>query len=121
METTPGGENTPYESTNTFTKPHSKQGGQLSDPSTDIPADAPSGPTAERAAKTAENIRYGQAMSEQGMGGKTAPSANSGEGNVDGGFGGTVSQEGAGAVDAADERRAQGYGGEKDMDREVGA
>jgi len=51
------------------------------------------------------------------MGGKTTSS--SGEANG-GGFGGTeaLSEEGD---SAAKERREQGYGGEKDMDRNIGA
>ncbi|KAJ4368915.1 hypothetical protein N0V83_005997 [Neocucurbitaria cava] len=65
-----------------------------------------------------DKIRYGQSIQEGGMGGKTASST--GEANAEGGFGGTQ------ALDESDdsfakERREQGYGGGKDMDRNVGA
>jgi len=52
------------------------------------------------------------------MGGKTTSST--GEVNA-GGFGGTKATEGSGTgASAAQERRQQGYGGEKDMDTEIG-
>ncbi|KAF2096788.1 hypothetical protein NA57DRAFT_78381 [Rhizodiscina lignyota] len=114
MDTRPGGENTQYESTATFTKPHNKEGGQLSDPTTST--STPKGVDPERAEKTAQNIRYGQAMSEQGMGGQTT---TSGEGNVDSGFGGAASQ--SEDLSTSDARTAQGYGGQSDMRRDVGA
>jgi hypothetical protein len=52
------------------------------------------------------------------MGGKTTSST--GEANKEGGFGGT---EALGGEDesAARERRKAGYGGDKDMDRTIGA
>jgi hypothetical protein len=52
------------------------------------------------------------------MGGKTTSS--SGEANAGSGFGGTKAAE-TEADSAAKERREQGYGGERDMDREIGA
>ena len=71
---------------------------------------------AEKGEKTAENIRYGQAISEQGVGGFTSGSL------------GSAAQEGVGKQqeqqqdqDAVQSRKAEGYGGEKDMNREIGA
>jgi hypothetical protein len=52
------------------------------------------------------------------MGGKTTSS--SGEANAEGGFGGTKALDEQ-DESAAKERREQGYGGEKDMDRNIGA
>lgn len=45
----------------------------------------------ERAQKTTENIRYGQNISESGMGGMTTTST--GSANQEGGYGGTAAQE----------------------------
>ena len=57
-------------------------------------------------------------MSEHGMGGQTT--GNSGSAGQEGGYGGTEKKEEEGA-DAARTRNEQGYGGERDMDREIGA
>jgi len=106
METSPGGENTQYESIKTITKEPAKGTGQLSDSKDEsTPKDAPSN---ERGEKKAENIRYGQAMSEQGVGGFTAPSHNSGS-----------AEEGAHG-DAGQSRREQGYDAGMEMDRGIG-
>jgi hypothetical protein len=51
------------------------------------------------------------------MGGKTNAS---GEANQEGGFGGTKRVDEKGES-AAKERRKQGYGGERDMDKSIGA
>ncbi|KAL8643081.1 MAG: hypothetical protein Q9228_000320 [Teloschistes exilis] len=60
---------------------------------------------AERGAQSAENIRYGQTISEGGMGGKTTEA--SGDANQ-GGYGSTDAQS---AKDSAEEsRQEQGYG-----------
>ncbi|MCJ1414278.1 hypothetical protein MMC32_000604 [Xylographa parallela] len=107
MDTEPGGENTQYESINTQQKPHSKQGGQMGEPETSVDA-VPSvqqQEKAERGEKTAENIRYGEAISEHGFGGETT--GNSGQANQ-GGYGSTDAQEET--VDAAKTREQQGYG-----------
>lgn len=45
----------------------------------------------DRAQKTVENIRYGQNVSESGMGGMTTTST--GFANQEGGYGGTAAQE----------------------------
>lgn len=50
------------------------------------------------------------------MGGKTNASGEAGQG----GFGGTERKDGE-EDSAAKERREQGYGGERDMDRNIGA
>ncbi|KAL9138064.1 MAG: hypothetical protein Q9175_000717 [Cornicularia normoerica] len=60
---------------------------------------------AEREGKTAENVRYGQTISEEGMGGKTTEAG--GSANQDG-FGVTDAQ--GGIDDAEESRRNQGYG-----------
>jgi hypothetical protein len=52
------------------------------------------------------------------MGGKTTSST--GEASTEGGFGGTESLD-KGDEDASKTRRDQGYGGERDMDRSIGA
>jgi len=98
MDTAPGGENTQYESIKEFTKPHKKESGQMGDP-TDTSTTKESND--EGAANSvgitpAEKIRYGQALQEGGMGGKTAGGLeDSGVDEV---------KEGDGA------RAAQGYG-----------
>ncbi|KAK3064151.1 hypothetical protein LTS18_009723 [Coniosporium uncinatum] len=103
-----------YESIQTVTKPHSKEGGQISDtPTRSDPSET--GPSEDRAAKTAENIRYGQNMSESGMGGMTN---QTGSANSEGGFGEETSSDGA---DPGQSRREQGYDAKHEMNREIGA
>ena len=119
MDTEIGGEQTQYESEHTDTAPHKKSGGQLgqAETSVDVQPEAAAKQKAERGEKTAENIRYGQAISESGVGGFTSTSS------------GSAAQEGVGrqqkqeqdSADAVQSRKAGGYGGEKDMDREIGA
>ncbi|KAK4917915.1 hypothetical protein LTR66_016909 [Elasticomyces elasticus] len=112
MDTEIGGEQTQYEGYKGLNDEHKKSGGQMGTP-TSTPKDTSSA-SAERGAQTAENIRYGQAVSEQGVGGFTT------------GSDGVAAQEsgsgGAGGVDeeAKESRVQQGYGGEGDMDRTVG-
>ncbi|KAI9725972.1 MAG: hypothetical protein M1828_002300 [Chrysothrix sp. TS-e1954] len=127
MDTEAGGESTQYESIQTVTNPGSKQGGQLGEAQTSAPTTSQSqsaqrdqGEAAERSARTTENIRYGQTISEGGMGGQTT--TNSGAPSTQGGFGGT--QASSGSMDtgsASESREASGYGGEQDSSREVGA
>lgn len=65
----------------------------------------------------AEKIRYGQTIQESGGGG--GKTSAEGHASSAGGFGGTErSDEVEG--DAAQQRRAQGYGGEKEMDANIG-
>jgi len=121
MEIEIGGEQTQYESEHTDTIPHKKSGGQMGQAETavDVQPEAAAQQKAERGEKTAENIRYGQALSESGVGGFTSTSS------------GSAAQEGAGrqsqsqqeqdSADAVQSRKAEGYGGEKDMNREIGA
>ena len=93
----------------------------------------------ERGEKTAENIRYGQKISEEGMGGQTTTS--SGSANVDGmsllldvsrelslilfivaaGLGGSADDQADVGTSANSARKAQGYGGERDADKSIGA
>ncbi|EKD12806.1 uncharacterized protein L3040_006961 [Drepanopeziza brunnea f. sp. 'multigermtubi'] len=109
MDTEPGGENTQYESQATFMKSPKKSTGQFGNADAGEPNEADCQAAAEKAQrgeKTAENIRYGQAISEHGFGGET----------VMGGSGAPVG-EGQDSAAAATEqaRRAQGYGGGSDV------
>ncbi|KAM0707237.1 hypothetical protein Q7P35_006568 [Cladosporium inversicolor] len=110
METEKGGEQTQYESEHNDVIPQKKSGGQLGQPETavDVQPEAAAKEKAQRGEKTAENIRYGQAISETGVGGFTTTSS----GGAD---------EASDTADAVQSRKAAGYGGEKDMDREIGA
>ncbi|KAK0367375.1 hypothetical protein LTR91_007366 [Friedmanniomyces endolithicus] len=124
METDPGGEDQQYEGNLHTADPHRKSAGQLgqsaseshttTDPSQ---TDAGKQQAAERGEKTAENIRYGQTISETGgMGGMTQGMEGSTEqAGFGGGVGGTAEESGG-----ADTRTLQGYGGKEDMSREVG-
>lgn len=122
LDTSPGGEQTQYEGAVTENVPSKKSGGQLCQPaSTEEPSntDAAAQRRAERGEQTAENIRYGQTISEGGMGGMTAnqgaEAEKEGYGRLREGSGG----EGAGSAEG--ERTKAGYGGERDMRRDVGA
>ncbi|KAE9375739.1 hypothetical protein N431DRAFT_437245 [Stipitochalara longipes BDJ] len=109
MDTEPGGENTQYESANTFTKPHAKSQGQFSDPNPNEAKQQLEQQKRERGEQTAENIRYGETISEHGFGGETV--GNSGEANQGAGFGREV-EDGDGNADGNGQmRREQGYGG----------
>jgi hypothetical protein len=69
---------------------------------------------AEEGEKTAEKIRYGQSISEHGMGGQTV------------GMGGDANSNSAGSKaqdeqdTAASEREKSGYGGKHDLNNEIG-
>lgn len=67
------------------------------------------GPDADRAQQTTENIRYGQNISESGVGGFT--NTTQGTANQEGGYGGTQSQEEleANQTKNAGGRTEQGY------------
>ncbi|TVY22901.1 hypothetical protein LHYA1_G008112 [Lachnellula hyalina] len=71
MDTEPGGENTQYESVNTFTKPHAKAKGQFGDSNPNEADQQAAKEKKDRGEKTAENVRYGEAISEHGFGGET--------------------------------------------------
>ncbi|EON68029.1 hypothetical protein W97_07177 [Coniosporium apollinis CBS 100218] len=122
MDTAPGGETPQYESINTVTQPHATEPGQMGgsggalSTSTD-PTASQSEATAEQGEKTAEKIRFGQKMSEEGMGGQT--DASIGDAQQEGGLGGA--DVSANEESAAQSRREQGYGGDEDMDRTIGA
>ncbi|CAD0111581.1 unnamed protein product [Aureobasidium uvarum] len=66
MDTQPGGDTegstSQYTAINTVTVPHKKSGGQFG---------IEAAKKAEEGEKTAEKIRYGQSLSENGMGGQT--------------------------------------------------
>ncbi|KAH7356977.1 hypothetical protein BKA65DRAFT_495894 [Rhexocercosporidium sp. MPI-PUGE-AT-0058] len=109
MDTEPGGENTQYESQDTFVRPPKKSTGQFgaTQPSEDTEADVHrAAQQQERGEKTAENVRYGEAISEHGLGGETV--GNSGKADdVSAGNGGTSSEE---RVKQERARREMGYG-----------
>ncbi|KAB8294880.1 hypothetical protein EYC80_006841 [Monilinia laxa] len=99
MDTERGGENTQYESQHTFTQSHAKDQGTFGDSTK--PTEATLQSSAEHKARgeqTAENIRYGEAISEHGFGGETV-------GNGGGVGGGSEKHEGT-----EDTRRKMGYG-----------
>ncbi|KAH8758652.1 hypothetical protein F5882DRAFT_306823 [Hyaloscypha sp. PMI_1271] len=105
MDTEPGGENTQYESANTSTKPHAKSQGQFPDPNPDEAKRQLDQQKQERGEQTAENLRYGEAISEHGFGGETI--GNTGETSQGAGVGREVEdRDGSGQM-----RREQGYGG----------
>ncbi|KAF2689114.1 hypothetical protein K458DRAFT_383777 [Lentithecium fluviatile CBS 122367] len=121
MDTEKGGEQTQYEGAHNLANPHDKQAGQLGDLSTDTitnPHKPASNAPNTQGVTPADKIRYGQAIQEGGMGGKTTGSR--GEATSEGGFGGTEALEESSAS-AAQERRQQGYGGTKDQDTTIGA
>ncbi|RMZ74307.1 replication factor c subunit 5 [Pyrenophora seminiperda CCB06] len=123
MDTEPGGERqNQYEGVHTFVEPHAKQAGQLGDSSTGTSVNTktrdPGAPNTH-GITPADKIRYGQSIQEGGMGGKTTSST--GEAKSDTGFGGTKALAEDDDESAAKQRREQGYGGDKDMDRTIGA
>lgn len=69
-------------------------------------------------------MRYGQTISEGGMGGQTDMAGQS-SARTEGAYGRSTEASdpsmAAASDDAAAQRRAEGYGGDKDMDRNVGA
>ncbi|KAG9185344.1 hypothetical protein G6011_07888 [Alternaria panax] len=122
MDTEPGGERqNQYEGVHTFIQPHAKEAGQLGDPSEGTlvhkKTSDPGAPNTQ-GITSADKIRYGQSIQEGGMGGKTTSST--GEAKTESGFGGTEALN-VDDDDAAKQRRAQGFGGDKDMDRTIGA
>lgn len=120
MSTAPGGEEqNQYESAITENVPSSKSGGQLGQAATtenpSKTADAAQ-QQSERGEKTAENIRYGQTISEGGMGGMTSTQSG---GAAEEGYG-RVSEQAGEEGSAAGQRVVGGYGGERDQDRGIG-
>ncbi|KAJ8066972.1 hypothetical protein OCU04_004351 [Sclerotinia nivalis] len=98
MDTERGGENTQYESQNIFTQSHAKDQGTFGDSTG--PTEATLQKSAEHKARgeqTAENIRYGEAISEHGFGGETVGNS--------GGVGVGEKKE-----ETDDTRRKMGYG-----------
>ncbi|KAL8736334.1 MAG: hypothetical protein Q9181_002488 [Wetmoreana brouardii] len=108
MDTEPGGESDQYQSIKTVTNPHSRQGGQMGEPETQVDAvtEQQEQDKAEKGARTAENVGYGQNISEAGMGGKTTEAGGSAN---QGGYGSMEEQQSS--QDTAEEtRQEQGYG-----------
>lgn len=108
-----------YESEHNDVIPNKKSGGQMGAPQTavDVQPEAAAKEKAEKGLKTAENIRYGQGISETGAGGFTSTSSGAAAAE---GFGRQKEQVDD-TADAVQSRRAEGYGGDKDMNREIGA
>ncbi|KAK6430213.1 hypothetical protein LTR95_013634 [Oleoguttula sp. CCFEE 5521] len=112
MSTEPGGEQTQYEAEHNDVLPSSKSSGQLgasqehTKPGNEsVVADQQK---AERGEKTAENIRYGQKLSEEGFGGvTTGQEGGAGVGKGEGGSDGEA-------------RAKMGYSGGKGSGEEIG-
>ncbi|MCJ1372897.1 hypothetical protein MMC20_004123 [Loxospora ochrophaea] len=109
MDTQAGGESTQYESIQTVTKPHAKDGGQLGDAQTeaDMSDTAKQQDMSKKGEKMAENIRYGESISEHGFGGETQ--GNDGVANQGDGFGATDALSNQSGASQA--RSQQGYSG----------
>ncbi|KPI43181.1 uncharacterized protein AB675_6652 [Cyphellophora attinorum] len=103
MSTERGGESTQYESIKTVTKEPSKQSGQLGGGFQNTESATSAG---EKSSKVAENIRYGQNISESGMGGFTN---STGQATQEGGYGGAPKDSSL-ERKTSDTRGAQGYG-----------
>ncbi|KAI5371031.1 hypothetical protein Slin15195_G019030 [Septoria linicola] len=121
MDTEKGGEQTQYEGEHTDVLPTAKSTGQFGSSSQTTTEDPSATSEAakervERGEKTAENIRYGQTISEGGMSGFTTAQGGSAE---QGGYGGVKDQSNESS--AAADRKAQGYGGKEDHNKEIGA
>ncbi|KAH7116831.1 hypothetical protein B0J11DRAFT_583543 [Dendryphion nanum] len=117
MDTEPGGEQTQYEAEASDTIPHKKEPGQFGNASEGTqladqhPSKPPNAPNTQ-GITPADKIRYGQAIQEGGAGGKT-------EGGLKGGI--DEGKAGDANVEAREGRKVQGYGGENEMRRDVGA
>ncbi|KAG9205234.1 hypothetical protein G6514_008811 [Epicoccum nigrum] len=125
MDTEKGGEQTQYEGEHTDMMPHKQEAGQLG--ASAVQGGSTSQPTSSSEIKQdskktdepntvgiskADKIRYGQSIQEGGVGGKTG---------AEGGLAAGGADEPTADGDAAEQRRQQGYGGETDMRRDVGA
>ncbi|PNS17013.1 hypothetical protein CAC42_4977 [Sphaceloma murrayae] len=122
MSTAPGGESDQYSTIDTVNQPPAKSTGQLGSSSSSSTTDAINTKdqvSAERGEKTAANIRYGQAVSESGMGGMTTTSDGSAE---QGGYGGTEAREVVGGEKEEEKgnRVKQGMSGEGESSDVVG-
>jgi len=107
MDTEPGGESNQYESIRTVTEPAEKQSGQLGGGLPNTSEDT-SGVSADRGQQTADNMRYGQNVSESGMGGMTTTSSGDAQ---QGGYGGAEAQD----TELKNTRREQGMGPGNDV------
>ncbi|KZF20003.1 hypothetical protein L228DRAFT_33413 [Xylona heveae TC161] len=114
FSTSPGGETPQYESIKTVTNETPKQTGQFGDLSSSETTD----PLKERGEQRAEQIRYGQGISESGVGGMTKDVG--GAAGHEGGYGGAKADP---AFETADTntRAAQGYGGKNETGEDIGA
>ncbi|KAF2190670.1 hypothetical protein K469DRAFT_390431 [Zopfia rhizophila CBS 207.26] len=127
VDTEVGGEQTQYEGAHTFTEPHAKEAGQLGetklneDPasgtSSSLHKPASNAPNAQ-GVTPADKIRYGQSIQQDVMCGKTT--GFTGHASTEGSFGGTEAL-GESTEGFANERREQGYGGGRDMEKNIGA
>ncbi|KAF1925462.1 uncharacterized protein M421DRAFT_242784 [Didymella exigua CBS 183.55] len=116
MDTEKGGEQTQYEAEYSDMLPHKQEAGQLG--ASAMQGGSTEQPTALETRKTdepnthgitvADKIRYGQSIQEGGMGGKTNTVTGQADKPTD-------------ETSAEKQRREQGYGGSKDMDRTIGA
>ncbi|CAG8971880.1 hypothetical protein HYALB_00007795 [Hymenoscyphus albidus] len=110
MDTEPGGEQTQYEGQQTTKLPgHIKHTGQFNTTHrTTEKDDAFETLKKQRGEKTAESIRFGQAISQQGFGGKIVGNLESAEKAST--YGG-VKDDGNAEKDTQQTRKEMGYGG----------
>ena len=98
-----------------FSTASAVQGGSTSQPTSSREIDKDNMKTDEPntvGISKADKIRYGQSIQEGGMGGKTGAEGGLADGGAD-----EPTAEGG----ASEQRRQQGYGGEADMSKDVGA
>ncbi|KAK7192515.1 hypothetical protein DPSP01_008819 [Paraphaeosphaeria sporulosa] len=122
MDTSPGGEGGQYEGNLGYMDPVAKLSGQLGAVSKGtqladkVHESKSTGPNSQ-GVTPAEKMRYGQTIQESGGGG--GKTTAKGHASSEGRFGGTERSDEL-EDDAAQQRRVQGYGGDKDMDRNIG-
>lgn len=109
-----------YEGEATDVQPHKKSGGQFGDAetTTDITETKEyKAQHAEAGGRKAENMRYGQAISEQGVAGFTTGQ----QGSVQQSKTGSTATGSDSTASSDETRAASGYGGDKDMSQDIGA
>ncbi|CAD0091278.1 unnamed protein product [Aureobasidium vineae] len=114
MDTQPGGDTEGSTQPSTPSQCRTRSPADSSATSVDFVPEVEAAKKAEDGEKTAEKIRYGQSLSENGMGGQTT-----GLGQANSSSAGSEAQNTD--ADAVSEREMSGYGGDKDMDRNIGA
>ncbi|KAF2760477.1 hypothetical protein EJ05DRAFT_509007 [Pseudovirgaria hyperparasitica] len=130
MTTEPGGEQTQYEAQHTTQDPPTREPGQMGTSTTtndeqtrpETRKTDPSVATNTKVAKS-EAMRFGQAMSEEGVGGMTTVERNAGSAGVEGGFGdnkGRARDTTTSSSSSEQSRREAGYDASNEQSREIG-